>query len=396
MISPLLSRFPYAIILPKEVICVIAAISVLAALWLVYLCWEAVTLSRARGKLLHVIHVNGTRGKSTVSRLIDAGLRAGGVKVYCKTTGTDPMTIDVVGEEKPLLRRGKANIKEQIRILKAAADQGAQVLVIECMAVLPEYQWASQHRILRADLGVITNVRRDHTDVMGTTLEEVCASLCNTVPVNGTLFTADSRSRDRLQRAAEKAGSRFVYAEAGANLPELDFPENVALALAVCRACGVSEETALEGMRSYRADPYRLSLHRLGDAVFVGGLSINDMESILLVWQKLSRREELVRTQAGKRRFIVIVNNRPDRGSRTEDMLLTVQKLAPDEVWLLGAGRGYFRRKLGAQIPVVSADSVEALPFGKEPEAVYYAIGNLAGQGRNLMQKIREEGTDLV
>lgn len=375
----------------------IAAIAVIAAIWLVYLCLEAVTLARARKKLLHVIHVNGTRGKSSVSRLIDAGLRAGGVKVFCKTTGTDPMIIDVAGDEKPLRRRGKANIKEQIHILRAAANQGAQVLVVECMAVLPEYQWASQHRILRADLGVITNVRRDHTDAMGTTPEEICASLCNTVPVNGTLFTADRRCREQLRHAAETAGSSFVYAEADESLPELDFPENIALALEVCRACGVSDQTALEGMQRYKADPYRLSIHRLGDAVFIGGLSINDMESILLVWQKLSRRDALVNTAAGKcRRFIVIVNNRADRGSRTEDMLRTVQKLAPDEVWLLGAGRNYFQRHLRGNIPVVSAASVQALPFGRAPEALYYAIGNLAGQGRELMQKIREEGTDFV
>lgn len=375
----------------------IAAISILAAVWLIYLCLEAVTLARARKKLLHIIHVNGTRGKSTVSRLIDAGLRAGGVKVFCKTTGTDPMVIDVSGEEKPLHRRGKANIKEQIRILKTAADQGAQVLVVECMAVAPEYQWASQHRILRADLGVITNVRRDHTDVMGTTPEEVCRSLCNTVPVNGTLFTADRRCREQLQQAAAAAGSQFVYAETSETLPDFDFPENVALALAVCRACGISEETALEGMRSYKADPYRLSLHRLGDSVFIGGLSINDMESILRVWRRLARRDDLVTRASGERRhFIVIVNNRPDRGSRTEDMLLTVQEIAPDEVWLLGAGRGYFRRHLQGSIPVVSAASVQALPFGEHRDALYYAIGNLAGQGRELMQIIRKEGTEFV
>lgn len=65
-----------------------------------------------------MVHVNGTRGKSTVSRLIEAGLRAGGLRVFCKTTGTDPMTIDVKGREEPIHRRGKANIKEQIAILR--------------------------------------------------------------------------------------------------------------------------------------------------------------------------------------------------------------------------------------------------------------------------------------
>ena len=40
------------------------------------------------------IHVNGSRGKSSVTRLIAAGLRAGGLKTLAKTTGTAPLIID--------------------------------------------------------------------------------------------------------------------------------------------------------------------------------------------------------------------------------------------------------------------------------------------------------------
>ena len=32
------------------------------------------------------INVNGTRGKSSVTRLISAGLRAGGIRTFAKTT----------------------------------------------------------------------------------------------------------------------------------------------------------------------------------------------------------------------------------------------------------------------------------------------------------------------
>lgn len=91
-----------------------ALLGALFSLYLLYLLWEAHAVRIARKKLAHVVHVNGTRGKSTVSRLIEAGLRAGGLRVFCKTTGTDPMTIDVNGREELICRRGKANIKEQI------------------------------------------------------------------------------------------------------------------------------------------------------------------------------------------------------------------------------------------------------------------------------------------
>ena len=55
-------------------------IALLALGWLAYLAWEARCAAKARASLAHVVHVNGTRGKSTVSRLIEAaGRRAAGV-----------------------------------------------------------------------------------------------------------------------------------------------------------------------------------------------------------------------------------------------------------------------------------------------------------------------------
>ena len=39
------------------------------------------------------IHINGTRGKSSVTRLIGAGLRAGGISNITKVTGTFPRLI---------------------------------------------------------------------------------------------------------------------------------------------------------------------------------------------------------------------------------------------------------------------------------------------------------------
>ena len=35
-----------------------------------------------RAKLTHVVYVNGIRGKSTTTRLIESGLREGGYKVF--------------------------------------------------------------------------------------------------------------------------------------------------------------------------------------------------------------------------------------------------------------------------------------------------------------------------
>lgn len=366
-----------------------------SVLYIAFLLWEAYAVHTARKAIGHVIHVNGTRGKSTVSRLIEAGLRAGGLRVFCKTTGTDPMTIDVNGYEEPIRRRGKANIKEQIAILRRAAAQDAQVLVVECMAITPEFQQASQHDILRADIGVITNVRRDHTDVMGDTLPQIAEALCHTVPRGGVLLTAETVMAGQLKTAAEKNGSRFVCAEVQGDEGALDFPENVALALAVCEELGVPRETAFAGMQRFSRDPYALSLYRLGKAAFIGGLSINDIQSICMVWEKL-------RTEHGwqDRKLTLLINNRGDRASRTEDMLRVCTALHPAEVWLMGASRGYMKRGLRRKLPDAA---VRELSGGTDiavdnltEDQVIFAIGNIAGGGRELMEYVRREGSALV
>ena len=45
------------------------------------------------------IHVNGARGKSSVTRLIAAGLRAGCIATIAKTTGSAPRIIDKDGSD---------------------------------------------------------------------------------------------------------------------------------------------------------------------------------------------------------------------------------------------------------------------------------------------------------
>ena len=320
-------------------------ILLLGLFWCLRLWIEGRDAAKSRVTLRHVVHVNGTRGKSTVCRLIEAGLRAGGLRVFCKTTGTDPMTIDVSGNEEPLHRRGKANIKEQVGILCRAAAQNAEVLVIECMALQPEYQRCAQHRILQADVGVITNVRHDHADVMGDSLPEIADTLSNTIPKGGVLFTADEVMAARLRSHAEVLGSRFVLARPTGDEPDFDFAENISLALAVCE----------------------------------------DLQ------KKLGEK-------AGK--LILIVCNRADRGSRTRDMLTVCERLAPAEVWLAGSHKDYMTAKLHRFLPdcaVRSFSQADDMPLNDtEPGTVLFAVGNLYGAGRKLIARVREEGEPYV
>jgi len=79
------------------------------------------------------IHVNGTRGKSSVTRLIAGALREHGIITFAKTTGALPRMIMEDGQEYPIYRPAGANIIEQLRIVSLAAQNRAQALVVSAV-----------------------------------------------------------------------------------------------------------------------------------------------------------------------------------------------------------------------------------------------------------------------
>ncbi|GAK02149.1 poly-gamma-glutamate synthase subunit PgsB/CapB [Geomicrobium sp. JCM 19037] len=129
------------------------------------------------------ININGVRGKSTVTRLVTGVLTEAGLKTVGKTTGTQArMLYWYSGQEEPIVRRPEGpNIGEQKHVMKQVANQDAEAIVSECMAVTPDYQVVFQERMLQANIGVIVNVLEDHMDLMGPTLDEVAHAFTATI-----------------------------------------------------------------------------------------------------------------------------------------------------------------------------------------------------------------------
>lgn len=369
---------------------------------LAYLAWlilENQLARKHRRAIRHVVHVNGIRGKSSVSRLIDAGLRAGGFRVLTKTTGTSPKLIHTNGSETLLVRRGKPSIKEQLNILRLAVREHTDVLVIECMAVLPEYQRVSEERMLRSDIGVITNVRPDHLEEMGETLGAIAESLSNTIPMGGTLFTADAAYADFFAERARPKGTSLVLSKSddieGQNI---DFAENVALALAVCQHLGVAHETALTGMSQYRPDPgaFRVerSVGKFGkQLVFLNAMAANDPASA----EKILDQAEAQGLMACGRR-VLLVNNRYDRPARLRQFVDFAVKHQGrfDDIVAAGACRLLMRRALvkrGIAVERITRLKSYAELSALQHDAVVFAVGNIVGSGQVRFAADRHTGT---
>ena len=129
---------------------------------LVYLLAEAALVRRAGKAISHRILVTGTRGKTGLTRLLVAGIRAIEPQTWGKTTGDAPILMLPDGTERPLKRRGPARLHEQMKLLMACRRRGARCLVLESMTISPEAMQA-ESRLVRPTLTVMTNVRDDRS-----------------------------------------------------------------------------------------------------------------------------------------------------------------------------------------------------------------------------------------
>jgi folylpolyglutamate synthase/dihydropteroate synthase len=92
--------------------------------------------------------------------------------------------------------------------------------------------------MIQSTVSVITNVRPDHLDEMGLTLQDNAMSLSNTIPFNGKLVTSEKEMDSVLEQVSEKRNTEFNQVEADEVTPEymgrfpyLEHIDNVALAL---------------------------------------------------------------------------------------------------------------------------------------------------------------------
>jgi poly-gamma-glutamate synthase PgsB/CapB len=145
----------------------------------------------ARSAIRWRVHVNGIRGKSTTTRYLAAIFREQGHRTFAKTTGSAARILLPDGSEQSVPRQGMANVNEQVGILRQFSADGAEAAIVECMAINPAYgEWLEQ-KVMQSNLGVITNIRLDHTDYLGETLEAIAHSLARAIPHNGILITAE-------------------------------------------------------------------------------------------------------------------------------------------------------------------------------------------------------------
>jgi len=362
-----------------------------------FLIIESLIIKKSVTTLQLRIHVNGTRGKSSVTEYIAAGLLKGYPEVMSKVTGVVP-TVSINGKDQVLGRSGVARVQEQFDIIKKAARKNVNSLVLECMSITPDLQ-RLESRIFKPHIYVITNIRDDHRESMGMSLETQAQSICDAIPENSTVVTNETRFLKLIQENAGKKDSRVVIPDKletilKNKLPPGVFSENVSLAMTVCDLAGVGDTLAGEGIIdriSQNISPFFQISNGEKKIDFLNAFSANDVDStrsFIDFWKEKSG-------YCGK--FSVILNTRDDRPLRTDQFVLWIVSILPSVQKIFITGTHYLRaksllRKRGvnrdcihiwkrADIDTIKKNLLDTVP----DRSMVVGLGNIGGDGKQII-----------
>ena len=273
------------------------------------------------------------------------------------------------------------------------------------MAVQPQYQWITEQRMVKSTHSVITNARLDHVEEMGYRLQDIARSLSNTIPYNGTLFTAEQPKLDIFKDVAKKRGTEVhavtdhgVSHEDMLGFNHIEHPENVALSIAVCESLGISREDALTGMRKAQPDPGALRVWDLTldgkHFSLVNAFAANDPQSTKTIWNMIKNHPSLEYDH-----ICAFLNTRSDRISRTSQLLeLIIKDIQPDSLFVRGDRMERFEKpyfsKVKGQVEQFS-ETESASIFAKKllsqkGNTLIFGIGNIVGSGFQILDELKK------
>ena len=359
----------------------------LAALLLAGL-WESLRHRRHVQQIPIRILVNGTRGKTSVTRLLTAALQGGGLVTRGKSTGTDPREMLPDGTEIETLRPRGARITEVKGFFRRAVKDNAQAVVIECMAVHPEMQSVFARLLVRPTHTIITNSWVDHVEEIGATREETARSLSASLIPGTVLITDDSAFLSWPGRVPGDTGPLPPsYAE------RFSFPifeSNLSLVLAAAKLCGVDRQTALDAMPRALPDAGMAGPFQMGGSRVINSFAANDPVSA-------AQAAQGAREMAGKGKLIILYNNRADREYRLRTFLPVLRSLADlsPTLYIVGDNTGKVARFFGKRLsyPSLPLDSGRLLDsaFYQEEQTIF-CIGNTKGPGHAMLRYLIENG----
>lgn len=332
------------------------------------------------------ILVNGTRGKTSVCRLIVAALNAQGIRTMGRTTGSEASVLLPDGGIEPFVRRRSARITEMIPFVRRCVQADVQCMVVECMALGAENQKTTARMLVRPTHVAITNSYVDHIVEMGETTEETVWTLAQSVPRGCELFALEEAYSEldcSFHQVAEKE-----YRIEDSQIPLHD--SNISLTVAVCETLGVNEEQVLSAVPQVLPD---IGLHKefrgRNGAFFYPSFSVNDLHCM---------EENLLGAASEAKELSLIYNNRADREYRLPLMLQILKRHGAlvSRVYCIGdyprKVASYFKKRSGVPAIASCEDALHEMIDTYDEYNIFLGLGNIKGAGESLITFFTEKG----
>lgn len=379
----------------------IVTVSILG-LVLLLMVGESLIINNCINNIRVKIHVNGTRGKSTITKYITSGLKQDQMKVLGKVTGEIPTLLCPDGTSKPIKRLGSARVQEQFNIIRKAKRENAEALVLECMSIDPVLQRLESF-FYKPDIYIISNIRDDHREKMGETLEDQIKSICSAIPANSKIIAGESPYMNIIKGTAICRNSEFIQAINLSTVEKKRIPKyvheiNVRIALTACIESGIKRETAFRGILKQIEEsksPVCTISQSEHPLFFLNAFSVNDITSLqdyLKHWTS-----ELNITD----KLSVVLNTRSDRPLRTGlfiEWIMSNHEII-DTVFLTGDHQMMAKRKLSNspnhfRIKNIRNDSQssikEAILESTTDSNLIVGVGNMKGLGYKIINEFLE------
>jgi hypothetical protein len=230
--------------------------------------------------------VTGSRGKSSLVRLIHAACRASEIRAYGRITGVLPRQLGPKGESL-ILRRAGSHVAEMPWWLKRLPKE-ADAIILENSAISPELQHLAA-KWLKPGLVVLSNVLPDHQQAWGDGKGDAARTLVRGVPPQSRVVLPVGEMADLvLLELLQKRGCRIIPAEPAAGSEPCGHQAvNQGLALAACKQMGLDPAICREAMAGIAPDLADFRVLRIGKASLALGFSANDPASTWALFDSL-------------------------------------------------------------------------------------------------------------
>lgn len=308
--------------------------------------------------------VNGSRGKSSVVRLLYVAMHAAGLQGYARITGVVPRELGPYGTRK-ISRSAGAHV-EEMRWWLRRVPSSAQSIVMENSAISAEFQGLAG-RWLRPDVTVLTNTLPDHQELWGNSSACAAKVLVAGVPENGRLILPSGLESDRsLMELLYRRSCEPVFAAPATAAGDDYRAVNMGLALATVKHLGLETAPALQAMLGMPPDRYDFHVASYGGAEVAMAFSANDITSTRKLFQSLKWSPDETR---------VIYNHRADRPGRFSSFIDWLGQKPWREVLIIGDKP----RRHPVSVRYLKIKSEQGLLGLLQPGDRVFGCGNIAG-----------------